>query len=120
MSDFIAGLENAQEPGDEGHIWFPQFSWDSALNLNSEQKSQLNTFEGSDFKTVLAIDQVCCRSAIEVSHRLDDDILKLTKHEDDAFIQGEFVAGLLNKELLATFKIPMIMAHIKKDHFIDI
>lgn len=55
-----------------------------------------------------------------MSHRLDDDILKLSKHEDDAFIQGEFVAGLLNKELLATFKIPLIMAHIKKDHYIDI
>ncbi len=52
MSDFIAGLENAQEPSDEGHIWFPQFSWDSALNLNSEQRSQLNAIEGSQLSTV--------------------------------------------------------------------
>lgn len=53
MADFIAGLENAQEPGDEGHIWFPQFSWDSSLNLNSEQRAQLNIFEGSELQTVV-------------------------------------------------------------------
>jgi hypothetical protein len=57
---------------------------------------------------------------MEVSHKLDEDMLKITKNENDAYIQTEFIVGLLNKDLLTTFKIPLIMTHVKKEDFIII
>ena len=51
---------------------------------------------------------------------LDKDTLKVKDLESDTIIKGEFVAGMISKDLLSTFKIPILMTLVTKTDFIDL
>lgn len=51
---------------------------------------------------------------------LDKDMLKIREQSNDAIIRGEFVTGLISKELLSSFKIPIFMTLVTKAHFIEV
>ncbi len=60
------------------------------------------------------------RNVFEISTPLTNDTVSFKEQEHDVTITGEFVAGLISKELLSTFKIPIFMTLVTKNDFIEL
>jgi hypothetical protein len=114
MTDLVACLESSDQPPESGHIWFPQFKIDSGTLFNSEYLKVMQSYNQDKPLTLLN------RNILEISHPLDKSLLKMQDHPDDAIVKGEFVVGLLSKDLLSVFKIPIFMTLVSKNDFIDI
>jgi hypothetical protein len=115
----IAALSGSET--EEGSIWIPQFKVDSGLICNIEAAKQLNDLAAERPCSVDdSLTQVINRNLLELSIDIDKDSLKLKEHESDAVIRGEFVVGLISKDLLSDFKIPLFMTLITKAHYIDV
>lgn len=112
LADLVAVMEQKTE-NEGGTLWFPQFRIDSGLLLDSETAKQLQTLPQPP-KTVAS------RTLLEVGTGSDKSMLRYKEQEGDIIIKGEFVAGLVSVDLLATFKIPLFMTLISKSNFIDL
>lgn len=112
LADLVAVMEQKTE-NEGGTLWFPQFRIDSGLLLDSETAKQLQTLPQPP-KTVAS------RTLLEVGTGSDKSMLRYKEQEGDIIIKGEFVAGLVSVDLLATFKIPLFMTLVSKSNFIDL
>ena len=114
MTDLVACLENIDQSAEEGYMWFPQFKVDSGTLLNTEAVKQLAAYGPMKPHTVIN------RNILEISHPLDKNMLRIQEQAQDAIVRGEFVVGLVSKDLLSVFKIPIFMTLVSKNDFIDI
>jgi hypothetical protein len=66
------------------------------------------------------VTKMVTRDSLEISMETNGDHLRIKEQETDAVIKGEFVVGIISKDLLSILKIPMLMTLITKNNFIDI